>query len=126
MTDSEQNADLVRRFCEAWSRRDPQELAGYFADDAIYHNIPMKPVAGRRAIAGFITQFLAGARSAEFEIGHLAVAGETVFTERVDRFQLAERTVELPVAGVFELRDGKIGAWRDYFDLETWARQTRG
>jgi len=25
---------------------------------------------------------------------------------------------------VFEIRDGKIAAWRDYFDLATWQRQT--
>jgi limonene-1,2-epoxide hydrolase len=25
----------------------------------------------------------------------------------------------LPVMGVFEVRDGRIAAWRDYFDLAT-------
>jgi limonene-1,2-epoxide hydrolase len=25
---------------------------------------------------------------------------------------------------VFEIRDDKIAAWRDYFDLATWQRQT--
>jgi limonene-1,2-epoxide hydrolase len=30
------------------------------------------------------------------------------------------------VAGVFELRDGKIAAWRDYFDMATWTRQAGG
>jgi limonene-1,2-epoxide hydrolase len=39
-----------------------------------------------------------------------------VFTERLDRMTFAGKDVELPVAGVFELRDGKITAWRDYFD----------
>ncbi len=34
------------------------------------------------------------------------------------------KKVELPVAGVFEVKDGKITAWRDYFDMQTWARQT--
>jgi limonene-1,2-epoxide hydrolase len=32
--------------------------------------------------------------------------------------------VELPVASVFEVRDGKIAAWRDYFDMGTWTRET--
>jgi len=49
--------------------------------------------------------------------------GNLVFTERVDRFTMNGRTVALPVAGVFEIRDGKIAAWRDYFDFATWQRQ---
>lgn len=31
----------------------------------------------------------------------------------------------LPIVGVFEIRGGKISAWRDYFDLATWQRQTK-
>jgi alkylation response protein AidB-like acyl-CoA dehydrogenase len=46
------------------------------------------------------------------------------FTERVDRFVMGRRPVELPVAGVFEIRGGRIAAWRDYFDMQTWTRQT--
>ena len=30
---------------------------------------------------------------------------------------MPDRTVSLPVMGVFELADGKITAWRDYFDM---------
>ena len=37
--------------------------------------------------------------------------------ERVDTFVLGPKKIELPVAGVFEIRNGKIAAWRDYFDL---------
>jgi limonene-1,2-epoxide hydrolase len=28
------------------------------------------------------------------------------------------------LARVFDIRDGKIAAWRGYFDLATWQRQT--
>jgi len=27
------------------------------------------------------------------------------------------------VMGTFEIRDGKIAAWRDYFDLGAWTKQ---
>jgi limonene-1,2-epoxide hydrolase len=120
------NAGIVRSFCEAWSRRDSAELAGYFTEDAIYHNIPMQPLRGRQAIAAFIEQFLHESSAADFEIRHLVSGGDTVMTERVDRFQAGDGRIELPVAGVFELRDGKISAWRDYFDLQTWVKQARG
>ena len=47
-----------------------------------------------------------------------------VFTERVDRFRIMGKQVALPVAGVFEIRNGKIAAWRDYFDMQTWMKQS--
>jgi limonene-1,2-epoxide hydrolase len=47
-----------------------------------------------------------------------------VLTERVDRFLLNGRKVELPVMGAFEVGpDGKIRAWRDYFDMAQFTRQ---
>src|SRR5262249_10658593 len=102
------NIETVQRFCEAWSRRDPAEVAGYFAEDAVYHNIPMKPAQGIAEIRSFLDRFLAGACFVEFQVLHAGAAGEVVFTERVDRFTVDGKTIELPVAGVFELRDGKI------------------
>ncbi len=57
---------------------------------------------------------------------NIAAAGSVVLTERLDRFVMGGKTVELPVAGVFEVSDGKITAWRDYFDMATWTRQTSG
>jgi len=108
---------LVREFCDAWSRRDAEELTDYFADDAVYHNMPMDPLVGKDAIRGFLTGFLAGVSSAEFRIRHLAADGDIVLTERVDAFTLAGKVGAFPVSGTFEIRDGKIAAWRDYFDM---------
>jgi len=50
--------------------------------------------------------------------------GDLVFTERTDHFLTAGKAVALPVAGVFELRNGKIAAWRDYFDLQSFLAQS--
>jgi len=33
------------------------------------------------------------------------------------------RSIELPVMGTFELADGKIAAWRDHFDLQSFMTQ---
>jgi limonene-1,2-epoxide hydrolase len=43
--------------------------------------------------------------------------------ERTDRFLVDGRWVEIPIAAVFVVRDGKVALWRDYFDLETYRRQ---
>jgi limonene-1,2-epoxide hydrolase len=39
--------------------------------------------------------------------------------ERTDRFLKDGTWHDLPVAGVFQLRDGLIASWHDYFDLQT-------
>jgi limonene-1,2-epoxide hydrolase len=31
--------------------------------------------------------------------------------------------LDLPVMGVFEVKDGKIAAWRDYFDAQMFEKQ---
>ena len=120
---SDEAERFVRGFCEAWSRRDMDELVGYFATDAVYHNMPVEPAQGHEAIRGVMEQFVPMADEIEFVVGNLASDGDVVLTERVDRFLIGGKWVEVPVSGTFEVRDGKIAAWRDYFDLESFMSQ---
>jgi limonene-1,2-epoxide hydrolase len=116
---AESASELVLRFCQAWSARpvDAAALASFFSDDAVYHNIPIDPVKGRDAIQQTIAGFTTGVDAIDFRILNVAATGDTVLTERVDVFVFPHVTVELPVMGTFEVRDGAIVAWRDYFDL---------
>ena len=114
--------ELVRRFCAAWSDNlGAAELAAFFADNAVYHNIPLTPVTGREAIAKTIASFVRpgapGIESIEFRVLHIAADGPVVMTERVDVFKLPNKSFDLQVMGTFEVKDGKIEAWRDYFDM---------
>ena len=118
------NEQLVREFCDAWKQRDVDAILAYFADDAVYHNIPIAPAEGLDAIRAVVEMFVPPADGIEFVIHNIFSSGDIVFTERTDRFVMGEKTIELPVAGVFELRDGKIAAWRDYFDLQTFMSQS--
>ena len=120
------NLDLIERFCEAFKRRDTDEVLGFFTDDAVYHNMPLAPVRGKAGIRNVLEMFLKPSQSVEFVILNIAVSGDVVLTERVDKFGMGGRNVELPVAGVFEVKGGKIAAWRDYFDMAAWTRQTTG
>ena len=115
---------VVRRFCEAVARRDVQELGGFFTDDAVYHNIPLAPLHGRADIESTLAQFITPATRVEFELLGIATQGATVFTERVDRFEINGKHIALPVMGAFEVTpDGKIRAWRDYFDMQQFTSQ---
>ncbi len=116
-------AETVTEFCAAWTRLDLDELLGFFAPDAVYHNIPVDPVVGTDAIRAMITMFTSGVERIEFRVEHLATVGSVVLTERVDVFELPGKRIELPVMGTFEVVDGAITAWRDYFDMQQYMSQ---
>ncbi|MCI0849490.1 MAG: nuclear transport factor 2 family protein [Chloroflexi bacterium] len=122
MSESE-NIDLVRRFCAAWTGPDIPKIMDFFSDDAVYHNMPIQPVQGKDAIKNVIEQVMSAFDRSDWEVKQIAAAGDVVLTERVDKFIGAGKNVELPVMGTFEIKDGKIVAWRDYFDLTAWSRQ---
>jgi limonene-1,2-epoxide hydrolase len=115
--------EIVRRFCAVWSNVDPDEIAEFFTDDAVYHNIPMDPLTGRDTIKSFIAGFAGGAEQIDFRVRNIVASGDVVLTERVDVFVMPSGKVELPVMGTFEVRDGKIAAWRDYFDMKQFMDQ---
>lgn len=112
------DADLVvTEFCEAWGRSDVDEIVGFFSEDAIYHNIPMEPCSGSENIRTLIGGMFTTMASIDFDVRSQICRGMMVMNERVDTLVMGERTIALPVCGVFELApDGKIKAWRDYFD----------
>jgi limonene-1,2-epoxide hydrolase len=108
---------VVKDFCAAASMRDPQALRAFFSDDVVYHNIPMDPAEGIDATMGVIDMFLGMCEALEFKVHHLASDGTTVLTERTDIFTINGRSAPLPVMGAFQVVNGKITAWRDYFDM---------
>ena len=118
------NVSLVRDFCNAFARRDVDEILGYFKEDAVYHNMPMPAMTGKPAIRSVLEMFLGPATFAEFEVLNISASGDVVLTERIDRFEVGGKKIELPVMGTFEIAGGKIAAWRDYFDMAAWTRQT--
>jgi limonene-1,2-epoxide hydrolase len=115
--------EIVKRFCDAWSANDLDALMAFFNDDAVYHNIPVDPVNGVDAIRTTIAGFTQGVEKIEFRVDNIAADGNVVMTERVDVFHLPGKTIELPVMGTFEVKDGKIAAWRDYFDMQQFMSQ---
>lgn len=114
------NVAIVRAFIAAWSRLDVDELVGYFAADGIYHNMPIAPVQGHAALRQFIAGFVGGWSEPAWEVRNIVGSGNVVIAERVDRMHVGGKPVALPCCGVFELADGKIAAWRDYFDMATY------
>lgn len=121
------NELIVRNFIREWDAPAPDagKLAEYFTEDAVYHNMPVQPVNGREAIQQTLSGMYSRMTSKGWDVLHLVTDGDTVLTERVDHFEVGGKPVDIEVMGTFELRDGKIAAWRDYFDLERFRAQTQ-
>lgn len=123
MTDSaiETDADaVVKAFCKLWLNGDVDAIVESFTEDGVYHNIPMPVLTGRAEIRDFLAGFLAGFDGVDFQIHRQVSQGGVVMNERTDVLRKKDGgEVPLPVMGVFEVRDGKIAAWRDYFDMGT-------
>ncbi len=123
MTD---NVEIIRNFIEAWSRLDADELVSFFAEDGVYHNMPVGPVGGQANLKAFIAGFIKDWTETEWDILTLMGEGEVVVAERLDRTKVGDISVDLPCFGVFEMEDGKIKVWRDYFDMATYMKPFSG
>lgn len=110
---------VVDAMMAAMAVMDYDSACSFIADDCEYTNLPMGTVQGPEGVRGLLEPFFAPTIENEFTVLRAAEVGKTLFLERLDRHRLADRWVELPVTGVFEVEDGKITVWRDYFDLAT-------
>lgn len=122
------NEQIVRDFIAAFGRLNVEEIMSFFAEDGVYHNIPWPPATGRAEVRKVIDGFFGGMNmtSANFEVLNQVAAGNLVMNERVDYLTIGGKKVALPVAGVFEIENGKIKSWRDYFDVETFNKALAG
>jgi limonene-1,2-epoxide hydrolase len=118
------NTEIVEAFMRAWEERSIDGILGRMTPDARYLNVGLPEAVGHEQIRAGIEPFLVAASRIEFTTHHIAENVEgVVLTERTDVFDLPDRTVSVQVMGIFELKDGLISGWRDYFDLPGFQKQ---
>lgn len=116
--------EVVRGFITACARRDVDGAVAVLADDVEYDNVPIGKVFGPAAVRAVLTgDIFAAAAECEWVIVRQVATGPVVMNERIDRFRIGDRWLEIPVVGIFELDDGRIRLWRDYFDLGDYRQQ---
>jgi len=116
-------SEIVNTFIAAIERKDIDGAVELLAEDVSYENMPMDPIVGREAVAATLQMFLGPAAAVEWPVLREMADEHCVVNERLDRFQIGDGWLELPVAGFFEVSDGRITLWRDYFDMGTYQRQ---
>jgi len=117
-------SEVVTALIRACESRDLDAVCALVAGDIEYDNVPIGKVYGtegvRSVLSGGVTQ---AASEVEWRVLAQVAEGDTVMNERIDRFLVDGRWIEIPIAAIFRVRDGKVALWRDYFDLETYRRQ---
>src|SRR6478735_5285598 len=86
MGDTTHHEQLTLDFFGAWAAGDFDRVVSYFADDGVYHNIPVDPLTGHEAIRGMIDMMTNGLTVEEFKVLNMQSEGPQVITERVDVF----------------------------------------
>ncbi|TAM12870.1 MAG: limonene-1,2-epoxide hydrolase [Nevskiaceae bacterium] len=120
--------DTVQSFVASWRQNRAainDSVRRYLAPDCIYENVGLSRTCGPEEAIAFFDQFATQIPFESIDVTMLAIAtqGDTVLTERIDDIKAADGTtlVSLRVMGIFKLHDGKIHAWRDYFDTAPFA-----
>jgi limonene-1,2-epoxide hydrolase len=115
--------EIVNEFMARVVRMDLDAACELVSDDVEYDNVPMGKVYGPDGIKSVLGQMVGMLDEVDWVIHRQVAAGSLVLNERTDRFGMNGKWMELPVAGVFEVRDERIVLWRDYFDMTTFTNQ---
>jgi limonene-1,2-epoxide hydrolase len=116
------NEDVIRAVMSAWGESIDASVAAtlqHFADDCVWEQTGLPTTTGPEEAAQMMRSMAdMGFASIGVEFRNVVASGDVVCTERVDTVFKADGSVvgSFPVVGVTEFRDGKISAWREYFD----------
>jgi len=116
---------VVERFLELLRAGDVDAAVELLAVDVVYTNVGLPTVHGRERVRRLFRATLGqGGGGFDVYVHAISAQGGTVLTERTDILKLGRLTVQLWVCGRFDVRDGEIVLWRDYFDYVTLAAAT--
>jgi len=120
-TDAAASIETVRRICEHWPEMSREDFRALLASDCVYENVPMPHLTciGPDQAHAFLMGFMSKWQAAEFTLPLIRGDADAVLVERVEQFR--KRSGDAPDVflrsmGAFQLRDGKVTHWRDYFD----------
>lgn len=125
--------EVVETFFAEFNRGEEgmyESIRSYFLPDTVWDNVGLAATTGAEEGVGLVKQFHEemGIASVVVEMLAIAADGNKVFTERIDRlYNDAGEELSAPlVVGLLEVADGKIAAWRDYFDIREAQQLTEG
>ncbi|MCK9249547.1 MAG: nuclear transport factor 2 family protein [Solirubrobacteraceae bacterium] len=109
---------VVRSFLAALELPDVDRALRLVDDDVVYTNVSLPTVRGRDALGRLLRRFVRTGGELRIETHRIAGHGPVVLTERTDTLTIGPLRTSFWVCGTFEVHDGRVTLWRDYFD---WA-----
>jgi limonene-1,2-epoxide hydrolase len=110
----EENTRTVDVFLHALQDADLETAGAALAEDLVYQNVGLPTIHGRKRAMKLFSSLGGGF---EVKIHRIAADGAAVLTERTDALIFGPLRLQFWVCGVFEVHDGQITLWRDYFDF---------
>jgi len=110
------NAHTVEVFLSALQDEDYDGAAAVLDQNVTYQNVGYPTIRGRARTVNLF-RGLQGRMGFEVKIHRIAVNGSSVLTERTDALVFGPVRIQLWACGIFEVSNGRITLWRDYFDL---------
>jgi limonene-1,2-epoxide hydrolase len=118
VTAIEAPARIVEAFLYALRDKDWDTFASAADDNIVYDNVGTPIRKGRDRTVKFLRRmFDRPSAGFDVKIHRIAAEGTSVLTERTDVMVFGPFRMHFWICGVFEVHDGKITLWRDYFDM---------
>lgn len=108
--------EVVEAFIAAGCTKDLVRCSAMLHEDVVAQLVPFRPARGRKNVEKLLEAFFRFPGTFDIEVHNIAERNGVVLTERTDRTNGSWLDFEFWVCGTFEVRDGKIVLWRDYFD----------
>ena len=110
------NSLIVENFLNALQDLDLTTADALLADDVVYQNVGLPTIRGRARVMKLM-RGMEGRMGFEVKFHRNVAEGVTVLNERTDAMVFGPLRLQFWVCGVFEVHDGRITLWRDYFDM---------
>jgi limonene-1,2-epoxide hydrolase len=110
-------AEVVRKFLECLEVRDVDAAMELLSPDVVYQNVSLPTLRGRERVRRAFRWLANGRTGFEVTFHTVAAEGGSVLTERTDVLLIGPLRMQIWVCGRFDVRDGQIELWRDYFDF---------
>jgi len=110
------NTGTVEGFLNALQDADYEAADAALDDNLVYENVGLPSIHGRARTMKLFRQ-MDGRAALEVKIHRIAADGAAVLTERTDALIIGPLRLQFWVCGVFEVHNGRITLWRDYFDF---------
>ena len=110
-------AATVEKFLYALRDKDFDTLETLVADDIVYENYGYTRLRGGRRLVALFRKMQHPSLGFDVKFHRNVAEGDSVLNERTDALIFGRARMVFAVCGVFEVHDGRITLWRDYFDM---------